>query len=52
MEDGEAVTGEQGLKGSQAEIEHVFVIDGVEFGVLDKIHRIREFEDNPAFWFQ
>ena len=49
VEDFEAMTGEQRLKRGHREIEHVFVIDGVEFGMFDEIDGIRKFEDDAAF---
>src|SRR5215470_11669111 len=47
--DFQAVAREQRSKRSDRKIENVFVIDGVEFGVLDKIDGIRKLEDNAAF---
>jgi hypothetical protein len=45
----QAVTGEQGLKGGDREIENVLVVDGVEFSMFDEINGVREFEDDTAF---
>ena len=52
MEDDKAVSGEKRFESRQAEIEDVLVIDGVEFGVLDKIDSIRKFENDAALWLK
>src|SRR5437773_1782772 len=52
IDDCQAVTIEQRQEGGQREVEHVLVVDRIEFHLLNQVTGIGELEDDAAFWFQ
>src|ERR1035437_1617089 len=42
----------QRLQGGQREIKHMLVIDRVELAAVQKIHRVREFENDTPLGFE
>ena len=48
----QAVGLEDAIYGVQRQIGKMLVIDGVELGVLDQAHQMREFQGNGAAGFQ
>src|SRR5215831_1537838 len=49
---GKSMPREKRFQRGQAEVKNVFVINRIELVLLDEIHRVREFENNPPVWLQ